>query len=379
MRALHVIDSLSAAGGAEHGLVREITRFSDDMDQLVVCLYRDATLASDLERAGIAVEVLGADPATGARVWPWLAGRVRSMIKAFEPDVIQSSLFMGNLVGQVAGRSTKVPVVSTLVLSGDQHLLRRYQPGAASVKAEMMRRVAGLAARSSGVTFRAITQDAGRTNAKLLGVPPSRITVIPRGVPLDLRPDPLMPRAKLGLPEDVPLLVNIGRQTAQKGHDHLIDAFVRIAGQTDAHLVLCGREGDTTAKLHAMIEETKLADRVSVVGQTPLVHHYLSHASVFVFSSVMEGLGTAVLEAMSLSIPVVAFDIPPVREATDDGRAALLVPVGEADGFAAAVLEVLDGGHVGLADRGRAFVKEHRSSGAIADQVEGLLRSAALG
>lgn len=346
---------------------------------MVVGLYRDATLASDLEKAGIAVEVLGADPATGAREWPWLAGRVRSVVKEFGPDVIQSSLFIGNLVGQLAGRSTKVPVVSTLVLSGDQHLLRSYQPGAASVKAAMMRRVGGVAARSTGVTFRAITQDAGRTNAELLGVPLSRITVIPRGVPLDLRPDPVMSRAELGLPEDAPLLVNIGRQTAQKGHDHLIRAFVGIADQTEAHLVLCGREGDASAKLQAMIEEANLADRVSVVGQTPLVHHYLSHASVFVFSSVMEGLGTAVLEAMSLFVPVVAFDIPPVREATDDGRAALLVPVGDAGEFATAVLEVLDGGHAGLAERGRAFVEKHGSSDAIADKVESLLRAAALG
>lgn len=346
---------------------------------MVVCLYRDATLASDLEKAGIAVEVLGADPATGAREWPWLAGRVRSVVKEFGPDVIQSSLFIGNLVGQVAGRSAKVPVVSTLVLSGDQHLLRRYQPGASSVKAEMMRRMGGMAARSRGVTFRAITRDAGRTNAQLLGVPPSRVTVIPRGVPLDLRPDPVMSTEELGLPEDAPLLVNIGRQTAQKGHDHLIRAFARIAAETDAHLVLCGREGDATARLHSEIEEAKLAHRISVVGQTPLVHHYLSHASVFVFSSVMEGLGTAVLEAMSLSIPVVAFDIPPVREATDDGRAALLVPLGDEGEFATAVLEVLDGGDAGLGDRGRAFVEKHRSSEAIADEVERLLRSAALG
>ena len=94
----------------------------------------------------------------------------------------------------------------------------------------------------------------------------------------------------------------------------------------------------------------------------------------------MEGLGTAVLEAMSLSVPVVAFDIPPVREATDAGRAALLVPVGDAGELATAVLEVLQGGHASLGERhGRAFVEEHRSSDAIADQVERLLRSSALG
>jgi glycosyltransferase involved in cell wall biosynthesis len=56
----------------------------------------------------------------------------------------------------------------------------------------------------------------------------------------------------------------------------------------------------------------------------------------------MEGLGTAVIEAMAAHLPVVAFDIPPVREITDDGRVATLVPVGDTAGMVDAIERLLD-------------------------------------
>lgn len=90
----------------------------------------------------------------------------------------------------------------------------------------------------------------------------------------------------------------------------------------------------------------------------------------------MEGLGTAVLEAMALGgIPIVAYDIPPVREVTDDGRHARLARVGDSLAFAEAVLELLAEG-AGGADT-KTWATERHAIEKVARQVEELLEQVA--
>jgi glycosyltransferase involved in cell wall biosynthesis len=371
MRVLHVIDSLSGSGGAEQGLTREITRFSDDIEQTVVLLYDRVELASELDRRGIAVKVVGIAEGSGSRAWPRALAPVRRIAKSFRPDVIQSSLFLGNMVGQLVGRSLGIPVVSNLVLSGDLELLRAFQPGADSRKAQVLRSIAGWTARSRYVTFRALTEEVKDSNAALLGVDPGRVTVIPRGVP---QPDLSNPESRqgLGLP-DGPLIVNVGRLAPQKGQVYLIEAFARVRAEVpEAHLVIVGKEGPSQPEVMETIARHGLSGSVTIAGYSTRVSDYLAHAHVFAFPSVMEGLGTSVLEAMACGVPVVAFDIPPVREATVEGKHGTLVPVGDVESLAAALIGYAKGDRV--VDVGaRDWVRSHHDLDRIAALVQGLV------
>ena len=203
------------------------------------------------------------------------------------------------------------------------------------------------------------------------------MTVVPRGVPTDLRPDPVLDRRELGLPEDCRLLVNVGREVAQKGQAHLLRVFAQLrADHPDLHLAICGRTGESSDDLTRLIDELELDDHVSRLGYTPHVHHVLAHASLFVFPSLMEGLGTALLEAMSVGVPIVAFDIPPVREAVgEDG--ATLVRVGDEEGLRKACHLYLSDESVRTAqiEAGRSRVSREYSIDAIAARVEALMRS----
>ena len=364
-----MIDSLGGSGGAEHGLVREITRFPASTEQLVVCLYSKDALASQLHDVGIPTEFLHLDPASAGMNWVAGVSKLSGIVKRFQPDVMHSSLFMGNLVAQIAARRAGIPVLSTFTLSGDPKLLRSFQPNAASLKAGVLRRIAAVAARSDTVRFRALTGDARDTNAKLLGVAAGRSTVIHRGVPIDLLPSAPESRSKLNLPEDAPIVLNIGRQTAQKGHGFLIEAFVKLREVTNAHLVICGREGDASTELIELIASNHLSDRVTVTGYTPDVHHYLAHADVFVFPSLMEGLGTAVLESMSAGVPVVAFDIPPVREISANGEHASLVRVGDIETLARETDQALIGNRANQAKSAQQYAHSTHSVDVIAEQV----------
>jgi glycosyltransferase involved in cell wall biosynthesis len=376
MRVLHVVDSLAGSGGAEHGLVREITRFSPHVEQRVVRLYERAELEPLLADAGIEVTALGFESATGSRTFPQAALRLRSIVKTYRPDVIHTSLFLGNLVGQIAARSAGVPVLSTFVLSGDLALLKATQPGAASLKAAAIRRLAATSARLSHARFRALSNDARITNCRLLGVSPDLVEVIPRGVPEPVQG--LMPRAELGLPEDAALIVNVARVAAQKGQVHLLRSFAALrAKRPEAHLVIVGRAGDAERSVDKELARLGLTGHVTMLGYTPHARHVVSHASVFAFSSLMEGLGTAVIEALVARVPVVAFDIPPVRDATDDGRGARLVEVGDEAGFAAALLAGLDGDLASVADHGARFASANGNLDDISARLERLLTSVA--
>lgn len=377
MKALHVINSLGGSGGAEHGLVREITRFSNRTTNVVVRLFHKDALDDVLTSQDIPVIPLGRASGRAGWNWPIATAQLVQIIRREKPDVIHSSLFAANLVAQLAGRLTGVPVVSTFTLSGKPDLLRAYQPGAETFRARMLRALAGWAARSPQVWFRALTDDALVTNSELLRVPQERGTVIPRGVPPTFVPDRPMSRDELGLP-DGPIILNIGRQTAQKGHTLLVRAFAQFRETNPAaHLVILGRSGDASFELNAEINRHNLERGILLVGYTPLTGHYLAHADLFVFTSLMEGLGTAVLEAMSAGLPVIAFDIPPVHEVAHD--VASLVPVQDVDALVSEMVRLMDDPKArrDMGRTGQARVRKRFSIDKIAAQLERLLTEVA--
>lgn len=375
MRVLHVINSLSGSGGAEQGMVREIVRLGPEVEQMVVRLYSPDELESELREAGIESECLDLD--SGNSGWNWPAGAVRlgRVVRRFEPDVIHSSLASANLIGQISAGFSSLPVLSTFTLSGDPVLMREYQPGAALRRAQMLRKVERMSARRDHVWFRALTLDAKETNSRVAGLDPGRVSVIPRGVPVPDLSDSVPTRSSLGLPEDGHLILNVGRQTAQKGHGDLVAAFAGIRARQTAHLVILGREGDGSALLHSSIAAAGVGEHVTVIPYTDRPYDYYRAADVFAFPSLMEGLGTAVLEAMACGLPVVAYDIPPVREIAGDSLHATLVPVGDTAGLAAGVLEVLaDPGHArDMAEAARQNVVDNYSLDGVARRLESLL------
>ncbi len=301
-------------------------------------LFEKDDLDRQLLDAGIVVIPLGFRARNASWNWIGAAWHLRSLIRTIRPNVVQTSLFTANLVGEIAGRLAGVPVVSTMTLTGDMALHTSLQPGAGSMRAWILRRIAAWTARHAADRFRALTEDARATNCASMRYPSERVEVIPRGVPTTGGETVAAP---LDLPGGAgPVLVNVARHEAQKGHLFLIDAF-QILRQTlpDAQLVIAGREGHATQAIRAHISDKDLGSHVHLMGSIEDVPALLARADIFVFSSLSEGLGTAVLEAMAAGVPVVAFDIPPVREITADGSVASLVPVGDVGTLADAMIE----------------------------------------
>lgn len=150
-------------------------------------------------------------------------------------------------------------------------------------------------------------------------------------------------RDRLRLDSNAEVVLAVGRQEYQKGHRHLIDAFARVSeSRPQARLLIAGREGHATKDIAKRISDLGLNDLVTVLGHRDDVADVMATADLFVFPSLYEGLGGALIEAMALGLPVVASDLPALREVVQEGENADLVPPGDAHSLALAIFGLLD-------------------------------------
>ncbi|TFG46270.1 MAG: glycosyltransferase [Gemmatimonadales bacterium] len=205
------------------------------------------------------------------------------------------------------------------------------------------------------------------------GVPASNITVVHDGIPVEevsaMPPEDLRPT--LGLPPGTPLVITTGALVGVKDHMTLVRAAEVAAGRRpDLHWAIAG-EGHLRASLDRLITELGLRDRVHLLGDVPDAARFVALADLFVMSSIREGLGTAILDAMALGTPVVGTRTGGITELLEDG-AGRLVPPRDPAALAAAVLDLLDdpASRTALAARGREAVRRYGDE----RMAEGVLR-----
>jgi glycosyltransferase involved in cell wall biosynthesis len=116
---------------------------------------------------------------------------------------------------------------------------------------------------------------------------------------------------------------------------------VVVCQHPGAQLLIVGREGFATASLERRREELGLGAHVHFLGVRSDVPEILAAADVFAFPSLYEGLGGSVLEAMGLALPVVASDLPALREVVENGRSAYLVPPADPAALAGRIAQLL--------------------------------------
>ena len=105
-------------------------------------------------------------------------------------------------------------------------------------------------------------------------------------------------------------IISIGRFTAQKGFDYLIDAFAKFSNNFPDWKLKIVSDGELRDELTEQINSNNLNNKVELVGFLQDVTSVLQEASIFVMSSRYEGMPMVLLEAMSCGVPVVSFDCP---------------------------------------------------------------------
>ncbi|MFJ2833128.1 glycosyltransferase family 4 protein [Streptomyces sp. NPDC087263] len=165
-------------------------------------------------------------------------------------------------------------------------------------------------------------------------LPGVRVTALPNSVP-----DPGLAPADCSAPQ----IVAVGRTAPVKRYPDLIRAFAQVAERRpDWGLRICG-VGPQDRELKSLVGELGLADKVTFLGNVTPVEPVMAKASILVMSSRMESFGMSLVEAMRVGLPVVSTDCPHgPREIITHGVDGLLVPPGDIDALAGALLELID-------------------------------------
>ena len=171
------------------------------------------------------------------------------------------------------------------------------------------------------------------------GVRPEQVVVIPNGVPArDQAPDKPTLRARLGLPNDCPLIGTVGRLRPQKGVEVLLHAFQWVIIEEPTTVLLVIGDGELRPDLERLAHTLGVADSVRFLGERPDVSDILPALDVYAHPALFEGMPNAVMEAMAAGLPVVATDVDGTRELIEDGNTGWLVPSGDAPKLAERIL-----------------------------------------
>jgi glycosyltransferase involved in cell wall biosynthesis len=148
-----------------------------------------------------------------------------------------------------------------------------------------------------------------------------------------------------GLTSTDTVFLNVGRYVPPKSQLDLVEAMDSLREErNDVHLFIVGGRGPLDTILRERVADYSLEEYVTVTGHVDDIHRYYAAADAFVSSSVGEGLPIVQLEAMAGQLPVIATDIPGVREVVLDGETGTLVPPDTPESLATAMQGCCDPG-----------------------------------
>jgi glycosyltransferase involved in cell wall biosynthesis len=324
MRLLFMSPDARAAGGAERHTTRLMLGLRERGDDvMLLTLAHEGEHAEELRAHGVPVwcaRMRGRGDIAG---WQ----RASKAARAASPDIVVSRSVSAHVVGQFLAWRAGAPHV--LVDHGGAGLsLRPHQQ-------VLMRGVARYADRAVAVSETQIPA------LRRLGVDPAAIRVIPNGIsPEDSRPSrpAAETRAELGLDDGDFVALLVGSLRPEKR----VPAFVRAvarASQEDTRIK--GLVAGSGSELVRVEEEAARANgAVQLLGRREDVPALLAAADVVCLSSTTEALPLALLEAMAAGRAIVATRVGGIVDVVEDGTSGLLVPLGDEDAFASALVEL---------------------------------------
>jgi glycosyltransferase involved in cell wall biosynthesis len=191
---------------------------------------------------------------------------------------------------------------------------------------------------------------------------------------LDKAAEPKQIRAQLAIPDGWKTIVMVGRLDAQKAPNRLIEAFRRTVKMHPQTLLVVAGDGELRRSVEDLIQRLGLNDNVRLLGFRNDVADIIKMADIFALSSLWEGLGRAMTEAMLLGKPVVVPRINGIPEIVQDGQTGLLYEPGNVAQLAAQMSRLLDCPEEGarLGENARQLTRKLFDVNLMVEQIEGI-------
>ena len=149
-------------------------------------------------------------------------------------------------------------------------------------------------------------------------------------------------RADLGLAPSTLLVGNVAALVPHKGHRYLIESAATVVRRVPAARFVIVGEGELETALKRQVEDLHLEHQVLLAGFRPDALSLQTGFDLFVMSSVTEGMGSALLDAMAMGQASVATRAGGIPEVIVDGCTGVLVPPCDADALASAIVQLLE-------------------------------------
>lgn len=338
--------ALMVSGFEGGGVERNFTNLALGLDRLGIetgFMVGDPHHAYLSDLAGSGVRVL---PVKGSRT-----GSIRDLLQRHRPDVLMTGKLVDDFAAIAAraelpgaDRDTRLVAAVGTLLSG-RFAAHPWNP---FKRLRDIRRIRAQYERLDGIT--AISGGVATDLERVFGI---------RGTPIRVLNNPIIPAGIESLaaapcphpwlgdtPPDTtaddrpPVLIAVGGLRRVKGYDTLLKAFARLPDPA-ARLLILG-EGKERDALQGLARRLGITDRIELHGFIPNPYPYIARARLLVLSSIREGLGNVVIEAMALATPVVATNCSHgLSELTSTGALGPLVPPSDPGALARAIANAL--------------------------------------
>jgi len=313
--------------------------------------------------------------------------RLFSRLRRGRYDAVEvKDKFLSGIFAVIASRLFRTPFIYWLSYPFAEHYLQRVKDGTA--RYPLLYRIRGAVFKI--LLYRLLLPAADhifvqseqmRTDIAAEGIPAKKMTAVPMGVRADLCDEPRPSADREVLPAAVPVILYLGTLNKVRRLDFLIRAFDRVLMSIpSARLYVVGRGDDPAdeAFLHSEVSRLGLHSSVVFVGHLPQAEalRFVREADVcvspFYPTPILRSTSpTKLVEYLAMGKPVVANDHPEQRRVIEESGAGYCVPY-EEQRFADAIVWLLEDPEAAqsMGQRGRRYVLEHRTYGAIAATVE---------
>lgn len=332
-------------GGAETMLKRIVTHIDKDKSDILICtIVSGGEIYKELKDKGFNVTNLGFKGFSDIGV----LFRLRKILKKVKPDILHCFMFHANMLGRLAAFGLDVKIISSVRAKHvgnwlfntldflTQRMVDVYTPNSQSTKRFMISK----------------------------GINKKKIKVIQNGLEKErfVRPKVNVKTLKesIEIRENYPILIMVANPRKQKDYPTMLKAVSIVMKKKKVHLLAVGggtKFQDKTNNFKKFAGSLGIEDYVHFLGYRDDVPKLLAISDIWVSSTLYEGQSNALLEAMSMGVPIVTTNIPENAEVVEGGKEALLMPVKKPERLAEAVLRLLNDNVLARKISGDAFKK----------------------
>lgn len=323
MKVLHIISS-SGMYGAEAVILNLARSLHDGPHSFALCAFSNSSnpnlqLHENALKEGFESHLIYCK----GQIDPAAVTSIRELVVSTAADVVHAHGYKSDIYVYLALRGLGVPLVSTCHTWYDTDWVVSLY---GRLDRLVLRKYSWVVAVSDEVKQRLLKA----------GVHAEKIRIVRNGI--DLRPfaGTLRPAAKQGL-----VVGLVGRLAWEKGVDTFLRAASRVLVEAPETKFVVVGDGPDREKLEQLIDELKIRESVTILGQRDDMPSVYASLDVMVSSSRQEGLPMAILEGMASALPLIATTVGEVPTVVIDDCTGILVPAENVELLATRILELL--------------------------------------